>query len=167
MKSLLPYDKQELLINIPHEEFLNEFKNHIQVEEYIFYLKDSKSKQFFGEIKDDVFIFRLKTEYGNVILKPVTYLKSYPKGNKTRIILEFKLHPVFKPLMFVFLTILSGIIIFNLAKQMPLETLLIPLGLLAFSLLTVNIAFYMSLDHTIEAINKIIRQIIFNSGRRP
>lgn len=167
MKSLLPYDKQELMINIPQEEFLNEFKTHIQVTEYIYLLKDSKSKQFFGEISEDVLIFRLKTEYGNPLLKPVTYLKSYPKGDKTRIILEFKLRSGVKPVMFVFLLILLGFTIFSLAKQMPVETILIPLGLLAFSLLFVYIAFYMSLDHTIEAINKIIRQIIFNSGRRP
>ena len=167
MKSLLPYDRQELLINIPQDEFLNAFKNHIQVTEYIYYLKDTKSKHFFGEIRDDVFIFRLKTEYLNPLLKPVTYLKSYPKGDKTRIILEFKLHSGVKPVLFVFLLILLGITIFSLAKQMPVETVLIPLGLLAFSILFVNILFYMSLDHTIEAINKIIRQIIFNSGRRP
>jgi hypothetical protein len=166
MKSLLPYDKQELLINIPQDEFLNALKTHIQVTEYLYLFKDSKSKQFFGEIRNDVFIFRLKTEYWN-FLKPFTYLKSYPKGDKTRIILEFKLHAAVKPVMFVLLTILSAITIFSIADQMPVETVMIPIGFVAFSLLIINIAFYMSLDHTVEAINKIIRQIIFNSGRRP
>ncbi|MHC1775477.1 MAG: hypothetical protein AB9834_08700 [Lentimicrobium sp.] len=45
MKSLFPSDQQEIILDLPYQEFITEFKKQVQVSSYIPLFRDRKSRK--------------------------------------------------------------------------------------------------------------------------
>lgn len=164
MNMLFPYDKQEILIDAPKDKVTAELKQSVEVSDInllpgSWLFQKEKSKSFYGTSESEVWEIKVKTDYYNSF-KPIVYLKLVPKGDKTRMILEFKLPliaKIFAVLFFIFATIM---LIVNVLNHNTMDAYYVPIGIIAFIIFFSRIAFYMSLDHTAEAINHMIRDIL-------
>ena len=163
MKGLFPSDKQEIILDVPTREFIAEFKKQVQVSSYFPILKDKKSSRFYGTTAADIWKIRLKTNYKNSF-KPLIYMRILPEGNMTRVFLEFKLPLAVRIFLSVYLIIPVSMILYNILNHSAVEEYYPPVGLIAFSLILAKAGFYMSLDHTAEALNSITNQIVAAVG---
>lgn len=163
MKGIFPYDKQELILEIPKKALLNELQKNIQLSSYIPIFKDEKSTRFFGTTMSSTWKISLKTNNKNSF-KPIMYLKLIEEGeNRTRMILEFKLHIVLRVFMLIFMLIPISIIINNMLEGKDIEEYYFPVSFIGALFILSYAGFYMSLDHSAEALNEILRKIIANS----
>ncbi len=166
MKGIFPYDKQEVIIKIPKNDLLNELKKNVQLTGYIPFVKDKKSTKFYGTTMSSTWKISLKTNYRNSF-KPVVYLKLLEEGEKkTRMIMEFKLHIAIRIIMVIALLIASTIMINNLLEGKNLEEYYWPAGFIGILLLFSNFGFYMSLDHSTQALDRILRKIITTANSK-
>ena len=163
MKGIFPYDKQEIVFEIPRKDLLNELRKNVQLTGYIPLLKDNKSTQFYGSTMSPTWKISLKTNYRNSF-KPVIYLKLLEEGeNKTRMILEFKLHIAIRIFMAIFLLIAISFLIYNLFKNREIEAYYEPVGFIAIVFIMSNLGFYLTLEHSAEALNRILGEITIPS----
>lgn len=164
MKGQFPVDNQEIVVNVPYQDFINEFKKHVQLTGYIPLFKDKKSSRFFGTITPEVWKIILKTNYRNSF-KPVIYMRVFPEGKMTRVKFEFKVHIAVRIFLVVILIIPLFMILHNILSQGAVEAYYFPVGIIAASMILANLGFYMSLDHTAEALNTITGQIVATAGK--
>lgn len=164
MNILFPYDKQEILIDAPKDRVTAELKQRVEVSD-IHLLFDSwlfqkeKSKPFYGTSESEVWKIKVKTDYYNSF-KPIVYVKLVAEGDMTRMILEFKLPLIAKIFAVIFLIFATIMLIVNILNHHTMDAYYLPIGIIAFIFIFSRIAFYMSLDHTAEAINHAIRDIL-------
>lgn len=164
MNILFPYDKQEILIDAPIDKVTAELKQRVEVSD-IHLLLDSwlsqkeKSKPFYGTSESEVWRIKVKTDYYNSF-KPIVYLQLVAEGDKTRMILEFKLPLIAKIFAVLFLIFATIMLIVNVLNHHTMDAYYFPIGIIAFIILFSRIAFYMSFDHATEAINHFIRDVL-------
>lgn len=73
---------------------------------------------------------------------------------------EFKLPVAVRIFLCVYLIISVSMILYNILNHSAVEAYYSPVRIIAFSIILVNAGFYMSLDHTAEALNSITNQIV-------
>lgn len=160
MIRIFPYDKQEIIIDIPKKDLTVELKKNIQLTGYIPFIKNKKSKRLYGTINSTTWKIKLKTTYRNSF-KPVIYLKLVEVGeNSTKMILEYKLHIVVRIFMIIFLIFPISIIVNNIMDSKDFEDYYFPIGIISALMIISNWGFLMSSGHAELTINKILNKII-------
>lgn len=165
MKGIYPYDRQEILAEIPRDVFLAEFKKQVHCSPYVNYLVPywlsgkAGTFRFAGEANTETWKIMLVTNYRNSF-KPLIYMKVIDEGENTRIIFEFKVHLVVKIFMLFFQSISLLMILFTIINHPEIEDFYFPVGLFLGSFLILYMGFYMSLDHSADALNVVISGIL-------
>lgn len=91
-------------------------------------------------------------------------MRVLPEGNMTRVFLEFKIPLAVRIFLSVFLIIPVSLIVTNILNRSAVEEYYFPVGIIGASIIMANAGFYMSLDHTAEALNSITGQIVDTVG---
>lgn len=164
MRGIYPYDKQEIIIDVPKDVFLAEFAKQVNLSlidkfpPIFWHLWKSGTHRFAGEIVSEEWKIFLISNYKNSF-KPQICMKAFPEGEKTRIIFEFKVHIAAKIFMSFFHSICLFAFIYEICNHSDAEVYFTPVGLFLGSFLFLYMGFYMSLDHSAEALNEVLTKI--------
>ena len=158
MINIFPYDRQETVVDIPKETLIKELQNYIQIEGYIPIISNNKLKPFHGTSSLKTWRIILKTNDQNSF-RPIVFLTMIEEGIKTRLVFEFKIHLVVRIFLIIFWTISVLIIAGNTIYHGNKELYLIPIGIIIFSFILSYMGFFVTLEKTMNALEKIFEEI--------